>query len=120
MTLDEKVFRKMGYTSEDWKEDDGSGHGRNDTIYGLMSSSGDKKFEFDELPPISSQWEVCAKYLVPFMKERDWRYEVCEYDGGLSFWWFDEINGYGHKASPVKGHNHAEAACKAFIEVELK
>ena len=70
-------------------------------------------------PPIETTWEVTAQYLVPFMREKGYQYECGDLDGVFSFWWFDEINGYGHKKAEIKDDNLALAACEAFMEVEI-
>ncbi len=117
MTLREQVFRKMGYKDGDWKEDDGSGHGRNNTIRGLVSPDGEYEFEYDDLPELSSQWEVTAKYLVAFIRERGFVYEIKI----PFFYWINrelDDNNRWHEAE-IKDDNLAEAACKAFMEVEL-
>jgi len=74
---------------------------------------------FKELPPIDSQWEVCAKYLVPFMREKGYEYNL-ESDG--YFWWITRNNKkmwIRIQGAELKDDNIAEAACKAFMEVEF-
>jgi len=93
--LREQVFRKMGYWNADglWIDSD------DDTSIGI------------ELPPIDSQWEVTAKYLVPFMREKGYEYDI---SGAGSYFGWEEST-----YAEIKNDNIAEAACKAFIEVSL-
>lgn len=109
MTLTEQVFRKMGWTHK----------GKNDINWGWY----DNDFTYyscDELPPIDSQWEVTAKYLVPFMRERGWNYRITSLG---TFAWEPLLRIYGEDAvahkTEIKDDNIAKAACLAFMEVEL-
>ena len=103
MTLDEKVFSKMGFKFKNTGYNLGL-YGPDETYYGTPT------------PPISSSWEVCAEYLVPFMRERNYRYQITKTG---DFWW----ESYSHKDEPygaeIIDHKISEAACKAFMEVEL-
>jgi len=67
----------------------------------------------DDLPVLEEQWEVCAKYLVPFMYLRN-----CDYIFGSRFEW-ENMDGHTIGSAEIKDDNIAEAACKAFMEVEL-
>jgi len=110
--LTEQVFRKMGWEKITWVKDL-SYIDNGDWIHP------DKDGRVQELPPIDSQWEVTAKYLVPFMREKGYKYNL-ESDG--YFWWVTKnsrrmwIRDQGEE---IKDDNIAEAACKAFMEVEL-
>jgi len=118
MTLTEQVFRKMGYHT--MKDDDGNPYcwlnaeGRNDI--GIIPA--DDNGWCNRLPPIDSQWEVCAKYLVPFMRERPgkWEWEVFINMLGQKMFIWKDIQAVG---IIIKDDNIAEAACEAFMEVEL-
>ena len=103
----EKVFRKM-----EWKTGKGNLVG-NQVLpkgYRWLSPNGDY---YKELPPIETTWEVCAEYLVPFMREKhcDYLYDSC----------FEWENGDGHTIGSAEIHNDniALTACKAFMEVEI-
>ena len=67
------------------------------------------------LPPISSQWEVCAKYLVPFMLGEKYVYNI---DEGNCFWWLrykeSEERYVRDTNAIIKNHDLALAACEAF------
>lgn len=106
MTLREQVFRKMGWSFK--------------TIHGCSRWVGvSSGVPFNELPLIDEQWEVCARYLVPFMRERfgvDWYVRVRNKYGKFFCW---AKPGYESKGEcNVENHNIAEAACKAFLEVK--
>jgi len=120
MTLREQVFRKMG-----WKHHTEylPGCVAGESIKGYWSPPDFDGNNFEccvfQLPPIDEQWEVTAKYLVPFM--RLYEYNI---SGGDDFNWvliserkYDEPLSSGY--AEIKDDNIAEAACKAFMEVEL-
>lgn len=116
MTLIEQVFRKMGYIRKD------DGHkifwSHPDLAYG------ENKLFLEPLPLIDSQWEVCAKYLVPFMRERLFDYDITNNPIPLKrFRWGDIEDGvvcWNTKwSAEIKDDNIAKAACEAFIEVSL-
>lgn len=110
MILDEQVFRKMGWEDHITNYPEDGCYWKNKNTREVIAS--------DELPPISSQWEVCAKYLVPFMRERGWSYWIEEFIMDIVFKWGNlELNtSYFVK---IQNDNIAEVACKAFMEVEL-
>ena len=109
MTLDEKVFRKMGLLKDLWTD-------------GALWSKGESA---GHLPPISSSWEVCAEYLVPFMREGGWDYTIysshfnykSEDYSPLFIWWRNE--GYVSSEVVIKDDNIAFAACESFMEIKL-
>ena len=74
----------------------------------------------NKLPPISSSWEVCAEYLVPFMREREFYYFV-SYMSGSDFpffsWEHEDLNMI--RQIKIKNDNIALAACEAFMEIKL-
>ena len=78
---------------------------------------------YKPLPPIDSQWEVTARFLVPFMRQRGFNYCVDGYSWklGMRFNWQGQLEGqpYQESDAEIKDDNIAEAACKAFMEVEL-
>jgi len=119
MTLREQVFRKMG-----WQLIPELSEGTNYFPKGNYWCG-------KEWPPIDSQWEVTAKYLVPFMREKKNRnggytYSIEPYVGlygeneerhFMQFEWCHED--FGAYTAKIKDDNIAEAACKAFMEVKL-
>ena len=112
--LNTRVFRKMGWKLEHELVPEGLIKKIIDRTAHLslwVAPSGEK---YEHLLPISSSWEVCAKYLVPFMRERGFKYHISE---GEYFWWRD----YKEKSSfrEVRNHKIALAACEAFLEVTL-
>ncbi len=117
MTLNERVFRKMG---AGWKKYD---HPDEPLDYQCWVLNGetispytrhdDERWRARQLPPISSSWEVCAKYLVPFMREKGFWYSIYN----THFWWMCENE--KHIQAEIIDHKISEAACKAFMEVEL-
>lgn len=110
MTLTEQVFRKMGFVELD------NGSWLRKYSYEGVNYGGEI---FKELPPIDSQWEVTAKYLVPFMIKRKSQYAITPHEGTYHFEWVhSELDTtYGH--AEIKDDNIAKAACKAFMEVSL-
>jgi len=118
MTLTEQVFRKMLWTR---KED------FNLNKYVWLDPEGNS---YDELPDIDDEWEVTAKWLVAFMRGKECGYAVTPVDDIEVFAWGDfkssgvpgmEDVFYFNpiKQVEIKDDNIAEAACKAFMEVEL-
>lgn len=111
MTLDEKVFRKIGYTIKESRNQ----------IWNLWYDGKYKPMLYvREGRRIISSWEVCAKYLVPFMRERGFKYHIPdpteEYEDHW-FWWRNYIT--EARCEKIKDDNIALAACEAFMEVEL-
>jgi len=96
--LKEQVFKKMGWNGQD----------------GLWVGPLGKHSVLRGLPPIDSQWEVTAKYLVPFMMEKGWDYDIMY---AKEFRWCH--TDHDRLKAEIKDDNIAEAACKAFMEVEL-
>jgi len=126
MTLTEQVFRKMGWELHIEEElDNDDGHHKKHVWWNTVE--GNHHFAlwfraeeaYKHLPPIDSQWEVTAKWLVPFMREKNWLYRVTSLG---TFAWHNTPDfpddGIAHKAE-IKDDNIAEAACKTFMEVEL-
>ena len=103
MTLREQVFRKMGYWNADglWIDSD------DDTSIGI------------ELPPIDSQWEITAKYLVPFMRDKGFDYQIVIWPTNMEVFKFGNLLKNISYHAIIKDDNIAEAACKAFMKVEL-
>lgn len=142
MTLREQVFRKMGWEPEHHRDDlyrwvkDGV---RLNSIVATKQEIGDEVM----FPPIDEQWEVCAKYLVSFMRERNYRmsvnyreysnrkkdcYEFCWYQlhdtekSEMLLLYSEYMDVPRNKMSCEfigLSKNIAEAACKAFLGVEL-
>ena len=115
MTLDEQVFRKIGWVTNDhdsfWRHPDKECG----TRYGHL------------LPPIELKWEVTVKYLVPFMKKIKWsRYTIkdnkftWQMDSEIMPHWTDAdlLIDTSHSAE-VKDDNIAFAACEAFMKLKL-
>jgi len=143
MILDEKVFRKMGAEFKIVErnfESPNTGEMENawawslngvefDTAYRHYRTADDVPEDTvwdtsftgcdDELPPISSSWEVCAKYLVPFMREKGWEF-ICEgkYTDNKDYRQAGWENTYIAGVA-IKDDNLALAACEAFMEVKL-
>ncbi len=128
MTLDEKCFRKMEwkhYKADEAMHSEGGVYNLNPCWRNQHGQN-----NMSELPPISSSWEVCAKYLVPFMRERGFRYAIfaCHENRGpdLPEWyncfrWVPEmsLSGQKHYDMEIKDDNIALAACQSFTEVEF-
>ena len=135
MTLDEKVFRKMG---AEWEQspdyylpaeayDDKAEYGWcwriNERLISDIHYCGSKT-ECTPLPlllpPISSVWEVCAEFLVAFMRGNGYRYRITTLG---TFVWEPIIKIKGDDClapiAEIKNDNIALAACEAFMEVEL-
>lgn len=116
MTLDERVFRKMGWEFIE------------DTMIpyweypGMLEKLTMKNVigKYD-LPKISSNWEICAKWLVPFMQKKGYGYCI-----PLTFNahktpngnWF-EWESFTNKTKPmnIEDNKIALAACYAFINM---
>ena len=117
MTLDEKVFRKMGWTQT--QEAIREGIGVSFVYFWKPPGLYDFNRLIKELPPISSSWEVCAEYLVPFMggKGYEWTAQGFKQDSNVMhfLWWGDEDS----SCAKIKDDNIALAACEAFMEVIL-
>lgn len=115
-SLDEQVFRKMGW---EWIEP------TVDTPVAEPYWAYDGKvqtLDYEGFPPISSVWEVTAKYLVPFMRERGWLYEIrMDGQGNIAFAWQDNIDAGATEYiyAEIKNDDLALAACESFMEVEL-
>jgi len=107
MILREQVFRKMGWQLKTY-------NGIGELKYEAGWYDNDFTY-YRELPPIDSQWEVCAKYLAPFMREKDYEYHISK---AGDFWWSD--NGASQQFAIVEDDNIAKAACEAFMEVALE
>ena len=111
MTLDEKVFRKMG-----WDYCVGKDHKPHEPFW--VAPDGPQAI-YKELPPISSVWEVCAKFLVLFMAQKKYYYLIDNnpYMFRGKFHW----RGPYEKSisAEIKNDDLAEAACKSFMEIKL-
>jgi len=134
MTLTEQVFRKMGIL-----EISEVANGRywkiNGDVIGKIFSKKYMGSAAQSLPSIDSQWEVTAKWLVPFMRERgiDWfisnrkHYSDETHCNEIFHWQVPLTDEAQLKAgydvdwieAEIIENNIAEAACKAFMEVSL-
>ena len=123
MTLNEKVFRKMGYEVK-YHEEGGMYYLADSTgkqvevyqgIYFDIAST--KEGALVTLPPIETSWEVCAEYLVPFMRGNNYHWYIPAPRRGepIKFIW---VTGRNSEAE-IHNDNIALAACKAFMEVEI-
>ena len=123
--LREQVFRKMGWRKKPFTLD--SGKVIENLYWDITATEFDTEKMYPPLllPPIETSWEVCAKYLVPFMRERgySWTATVYQFSDRLHsdfhFEWWHETKTTVYE-SDIKDDNIAEAACKAFMEVELE
>ena len=126
MTLHEQVFRKIGAEIKPDPEYKGG------EIYcwilnGQVISNSvhlEKYRDSLTLPPVSSQWEVCAKYLVPFMRERGFDYHIQNFETRLGkyFCWHgqpERSTEFQNRQAKILRNDIAEAACKAFMELKL-
>ena len=109
LELRSAVFRKMGYIHIDLYDDVEI---EPYLIWRLPDS--DREEWWRNLPPIETSWEVCAKYLIPFMRERGWNYHIVS--GQFSWEW---ASWEKQHSVDVIDHNIALAACKAFMEVSV-
>ena len=106
LELKEKVFHRLGYKNRGgwWDKPNG-------TVW-LYSP--------EELPPIETSWEVCAEFLVPFMRGEYYRYRITSLG---TFAWEPILDIKDDDCEAPKAEIHNDnivlAACKAFIEVEL-
>lgn len=93
------------------------------TLICLMSRLGIWSVEMNS-PPIETSWEVCAEYLVPFMREKGWDYEIKREDyGGFSshFEWTYGPDSSKHDINAkIINDNLALAACEAFLQIPNK
>lgn len=134
--LAERVFRKMGAEIKPCLDYKGGKDIYSWQLNGEAISNSvhlEKYRDSLRLPPISSSWEVCAKYLVPFMREKEFDYEIQRMvrDGGKRFCWgmvkeeyilgYTAVNYIFHLEENVeiKDDKISEAACEAFMEVKL-
>lgn len=122
LELRQAVFEKMGYEYIDMIG--GNPYG---WFYPKPTDGryyGNRHAGFTELPPIETSWEVCAKYLVPWMRERGFGYEIMVYNDKLGhyfFWYGQVVNGefQDRCRAEIQNDNLALAACEAFMEVEI-
>ena len=106
LELREKVFRKMGYERKD------DGH--------KVFWRTDERLFLEPLPLIETSWEVCAKYLVPFMRDKGWGFYVsCDNESENYFNWGRNDKPPFAVGADIVEYNSALAACKAYLEVEL-
>ena len=108
MTLREQVARKMGWEQIVWTK------GLNYIDNGDWIHP-DKTERLEELPNWDESWEVCAKYVVAFMRERELAYGI---RFGI-FYWHCLIDGEDKAKTKIHNDDLAKAACEAFMEVEL-
>ena len=116
MTLREQVFRKMGWELFNW-----GGYWYRWVKDGVPLSKNAFKNECSEehmFPPIDEQWEVCAKYLVPFMESKGYGIAIdINQDDEDYFYWTHHIEETG--VCVIKKHDIPKAACKAFLEISI-
>lgn len=114
LELREKVFKRMGweltslnYFGLHWKYPDMP-----------VLTAGNVIWE-DELPPIETDWQVTAQYLLPFMRGKGFGYELLENESGIKvyFHWMPRHIHSGCSTSEIINDNIALAACQAFLEV---
>lgn len=122
--LTEQVFLKLGAEIKPCLVYQGEGVGSWQLNGKAISNSVQLDDYMDSLmlPLIADQWEVSAKFLVPFLEERDYFYQIIpgEEIGNLPklyFMWKKEMHGF--EAAEIKNHNIAGAACKAFMDMKL-
>ena len=111
LKLREKCFRRMG---DNWAVIVRGGQ-----KVGWICHSTDERF--DNLPPIETSWEVCAEYLVPFMREKGWGLHISISEGDQESYF-----NWGRNDKPpfavgvdIVDDNIPLATCKAFMEVKL-
>lgn len=131
-SLDQRVFEKMGWEYKLLQHPNVPG----DLGYGWVLSAG--QF-FTKLPPISSSWEVCAKFLVGFMRQKGYIFRIqlntknsymLTYNLEKQDDWImgpkdtmlnitEENPDWWEIETEIKDDNIAFAACEAFMEVKL-
>ena len=104
--LNEAVARKMGWEDHITNYPEDGPYWKNKITGAVIAS--------DELPPISSSWEVCAKFLVAFMRERGYTYYILTTG---DFAW--RRKDHYVVIAEIKDHDLALAACETFMEVKL-
>lgn len=126
MTLREQVARRMGW---EFVFSERGLHRRLDPWgwyrkpFKSLVDEDKVRFNFhgSTLPNWDESWEGCAKYVVPWMRERDFYYVI---DGSynhcseICFDW-KKIDSDYHRYQVVENDNLALAACQAFTEVEI-
>lgn len=121
LELREKVFRKMGWKKENEFLAPGPYKDiidRAEHLYNWAHPTIPKQLE--ELPPLETSWEVCAEYLVPWMRRKKYQPLAGVNDIGEEFFrWFHENNFNVKREVLMQGFNIPLAACQAFMEVEL-
>lgn len=133
MTLTEQVFRKMGAELKIVPDrvhpfcNYWAWHLNNKQIAQEYARGKDEKPPHlaNSLPPISSSWEVCAKWLVPFMEEAGFSWVTRKTLGWaatgskMKYFVWDNTEQNTILEFVIVKNDIAEAACKAFMEVEL-
>ena len=111
LELREKVFIKI-----EWEQLDA---GRDtDDLWWWKKDKSDGGY-FQELPPLEITWEVCAEFLVPFMREKGFDYQIVIWPTDMEVFKFGNLLKNISYHAEIKDDNIALAACKAFMEVEL-
>ena len=121
LELREAVFKKIGFYQEDLY------FGALKETYPVWRKEGwDRNDWWQNLPPIETDWQVTAEYLVKYMREKGWDYEIWQYtkkeEMPKQFCWLQEPDNNGMRSDTwheIQNDNIAEAACRAFLEVEL-
>lgn len=112
LKLREAVFKKIGILEID-EAQNGCYWKLKGSVIGRIWSKNNPARSY--LPPLETSWEVCAEYLVPFMRERSWGYTAKDY----SFMWESKHNQQKWERAEIQNDNIALAACQAFMEVNL-
>ncbi len=122
--LNTRVFRKIGWTYSSYANHPAG------VFHWFAPNKSKLEDGFKELPPISSSWEVCAKFLGEFMEQKHYFYEI-KYEDDIEFFMWGIFNDSGvpgmedvfyfnyKTKAEIINHGIAEAACEAFMEVEL-
>lgn len=123
LELREKVFRKMGwevkfshnstegYEYYRWIKD---GKILNDIVF----HEGDQGDEV-VLPPIETDWQITAKYLVPFMRDMEAGWYIREKNQWGHFFCWAKVGFQPRGTAKIIEANIPRAACEAFLEVKL-
>lgn len=132
-TLNEKVFKRMGWKRREkvslylperpTKDKFCTQCGKIPPYRSEGWEGPDKAYiPWPELPQVSSIWESCAEYVVPFAEKQEYYYQIIPGDTigapapqELYFMWKKEMEGFG--AAKIINHDLANAACRAFMDL---
>ena len=125
LELRQAVFEEMG---AEWHEDQDAKGGL--LFQWWLNNNPISDWTFCEepspelLPPIETSWEVCAEYLVPWMRERGYTYFVLDQqmdiDGTTCFHFGWDKKGMLCDFTVIKNDNLPKAACEVFMDVALE